>query len=96
MQTVGVKALKNRLSEYLRVVGGGETVVVTDRGRAVAEIIAPRVPADASAAEAKLGELVRKGLMTPAPRALRGLPRRMPLALRDELMKELEADRFGR
>lgn len=96
MQTVGVKALKNRLSEYLRVAATGETVVVTDRGRAVAEIIAPRVPADASAAEAKLGELVRQGLMTPAPCVLRGRPRRMPLAPRDELMQELEADRAGR
>jgi antitoxin (DNA-binding transcriptional repressor) of toxin-antitoxin stability system len=96
VQTVGVKVLKDKLSEYLRVAAAGETVLVTDRGRAVAEIIAPRVPADASTAEAKLGELVRQGLITPAPRVLRGLPPRMPLATRDELMKELEADRAGR
>lgn len=71
-------------------------MLVTDRGRAVAEIIAPHVPADASTAEEKLGELVRQGLMTPAPRVLRGPPRRTPLAPLDELMKELEADRTWR
>ncbi len=96
MQTVGVKVLKNKLSEYLRVAAMGETVLVTDRGRTVAEIIAPRVPADASTAEAKVGELVRQGLMTPASRVLRGPPPRMPLAPLDELLKELEADRVGR
>lgn len=96
MRTVGVKVLKNKLSEYLRVAATGETVLVTDRGRALAEIIAPRVPADASTAEAKVGEMVRQGLMTPAPGVLRGPPRRLPIAPRDELLKELEADRAGR
>jgi prevent-host-death family protein len=96
MQTVGVKILKNKLSEYLRVAATGETVVVTDRGRAVAEIIAPRVSAHASTAEAKVGEMVRQGLMTSVPSGLRRPPRRMPIASREELMKELEADRAGR
>ena len=44
MQTVGIKALKNNLSEYIRAAEAGETVQVTDRGRVVAEIV-PVAPA---------------------------------------------------
>jgi len=33
--------LKNRLSEYVRDVCSGETVLVTDRGEVVAELIPP-------------------------------------------------------
>ncbi len=39
MRTVGLKVLKNRLSEYIRLVGSGETVLVTDRDRLVAELL---------------------------------------------------------
>jgi antitoxin (DNA-binding transcriptional repressor) of toxin-antitoxin stability system len=42
MRTVGLKTLKNKLSEYVRLAAAGETVVVTDRGRTVAEIGPPR------------------------------------------------------
>lgn len=41
MKTVGVRELKNRLSEYLRHVRAGESVLVTDRGEVVAEIGPP-------------------------------------------------------
>ena len=35
---VAVSGLKSRLSEYLMIVRGGGTVIVTDRGRPVARI----------------------------------------------------------
>lgn len=38
MKAVGVKQLKSRLSEYLRLVRGGETILVTDRDEVVAEL----------------------------------------------------------
>ena len=38
MKSVGVKTLKARLSEYLRLVRAGETVLVTDRDEVVAEL----------------------------------------------------------
>jgi prevent-host-death family protein len=38
MKTVGLKILKNKLSEYIRAAASGETIVVTDRGRPVVEI----------------------------------------------------------
>jgi antitoxin (DNA-binding transcriptional repressor) of toxin-antitoxin stability system len=41
MKAVGVRELKNRLSEYLRMVRRGEEILVTDRGTVVAEIRPP-------------------------------------------------------
>src|SRR5258706_263951 len=41
MKTVGVRDLKNKLSEYLRRVRLGESVLVTDRGEVVAELLPP-------------------------------------------------------
>jgi antitoxin (DNA-binding transcriptional repressor) of toxin-antitoxin stability system len=41
MKAVAVKELKNRLSQYLREVASGEVVLVTDRGRVVAELRRP-------------------------------------------------------
>lgn len=38
MKVVGVKRLKARLSEYVRLVKAGETILVTDRDEVVAEI----------------------------------------------------------
>jgi prevent-host-death family protein len=41
MRVAGVREIKNRLSEYLRAVAAGETVLVTDRGRVVAQLAPP-------------------------------------------------------
>lgn len=38
MKEVGIRELKNRLSEYLRLVREGEVVMVTDRGEVIAEL----------------------------------------------------------
>jgi len=39
MKHVGIAELKSRLSEFLRVVQGGESIAVLDRNRAVAHIV---------------------------------------------------------
>ncbi len=41
MKAIGIRELKNRLSEYLRLVRGGEELLVTDRGEIVAELRPP-------------------------------------------------------
>lgn len=41
MATVGIRELKNNLSKYVRQAEGGDVVVVTDRGRIVAELRPP-------------------------------------------------------
>jgi prevent-host-death family protein len=97
MQSVGIKALKDRLSEYVRAAAAGETVLVTDRGQVVAELVSPRVRAGASPAERVLGDLLRQGLLAPAkvsPKAR--LPRRKPVAKIDELLRELDESRAER
>jgi len=39
MKQVGIAELKSRLSEFLRVVQGGESIAVLDRNREVAHIV---------------------------------------------------------
>ena len=41
MKTVGSRELKNRLGRYLGMVGKGETIIVTDRGKPVARLSPP-------------------------------------------------------
>lgn len=41
MKAIGIRELKAHLSRYVREVGSGEIVLVTDRGRVVAELRAP-------------------------------------------------------
>ena len=41
MATVGIRELKNNLSKYVRQAEGGHVVIVTDRGRIVAELRPP-------------------------------------------------------
>ena len=41
MRSIGVRELKAHLSRILRVVQDGETVLITDRGRVVAELRRP-------------------------------------------------------
>ncbi len=64
MQTVGVRDLKNKLSEYLRRVRLGESVLVTDRGEVVAELLPPGQGRGDSSVPAGLQSLVRRGLLT--------------------------------
>jgi len=43
-QSVGVRELKSSLSEHLRRVSAGESIVVTDRGKPVARLVPPDLP----------------------------------------------------
>lgn len=70
MKTAGVRELKNHLSAYVREVENGETVLVTDRGRVVAEL---RPPGEAERAatptDLRHRQLVEAGVLRPASRA---------------------------
>ena len=96
MRSVGLKTLKNKLSEYVRLAASGETVLVTDRNRVVAELTPPHAPQNPSTPEEKWAELVRQGIITPAKNPKGPLPKRTPLVPFDTLMKELDADREDR
>ena len=58
METVGVRQLKENLSRYLKRVKSGESIVVTDRKREIAIIVASGKEAD----EEKLLQLIQRGL----------------------------------
>lgn len=56
---VGVRELRDNLSRYLDRVRGGEEVVVTDRGHAIARVLPIGV-------ERALDRLIAEGVVTPA------------------------------
>ena len=64
MKTVGVRELKNRLSEYIRHVRSGEGVLVTDRGEVVAELAPPGHAAMDTSVPPGLVALAKRGLVT--------------------------------
>jgi len=97
VRTVGLKVLKNRLSEYVRIAAGGETVLISDRDQVVAELVPPQPGRGPEIADAILADLVRRGLATPALYPPGGPPpapaRSLKLA---QVLAELDADRADR
>lgn len=65
MRSVGIKSLKDRLSEYVRLAAAGETVLVTDRDRVVAELVPPRPGRAEGVSDVVVAEGVRSGWITP-------------------------------
>jgi len=94
MRAVGIKELKNRLSEYVRIAAAGETVLVTDRDRVVAELSAPRSGRAELLADARLAQAVKRGWLS--PRVLVGKPPRLPVAPLATILRELDQDRADR
>jgi antitoxin (DNA-binding transcriptional repressor) of toxin-antitoxin stability system len=96
MRSVGLKVLKNKLAEYVRIAAGGEVVLVTDRDRVVAELTPPRAGRSAMLSDALLADAVRNGLLTPCATPLDGPPPRLPVAPTKAILRELAADRGDR
>ncbi|MGD9702403.1 MAG: type II toxin-antitoxin system Phd/YefM family antitoxin [Acidimicrobiia bacterium] len=65
MSQVGVRALKQNASEVVAQAAAGEVVIITDRGRPVAQLVP--IPAG------RLGELVAAGRARPAKASLRDI-----------------------
>jgi prevent-host-death family protein len=65
MISTGIRNLKNNLSRYIRRVEAGERVLVTDRGRAVAELVPP-TGQPGSHGQARYEAMVAAGLLRPA------------------------------
>ena len=67
VKSVGIKQLKSRLSEYLRLVRSGEIVLVTDRDEVVAELRpARRQFGGADSLDGLLDSLAERGELTRA------------------------------
>lgn len=96
MRVVGLKTLKNKLSEYVRLAAGGERVLVTDRDRVVAELVPPQHGTAEFAPDAVLADAVRRGWVRPPLQPQIGAPTRIGGFSFEEVMKLLEADRADR
>ena len=93
---MGVKVLKNKLSEYVRLVESGETILVTNRDRVIAEIVPPREGRSPRIDDVELAEAVRNGLLTPPLVVATSPPGRKPVVPLEEILSQLEADRAER
>jgi antitoxin (DNA-binding transcriptional repressor) of toxin-antitoxin stability system len=97
VRTVGLKVLKNKLSEYVRLAEHGETVLISDRDRVVAELVPPAPGRSAELADALLADMVRRGVIAPAllpPGPPPPVPRRT--AKLADVLAELDRDRDDR
>lgn len=88
MRAVGIKVLKNKLSEYIRLASQGETILVTDRDRVVAEITRPQAGRAPAVDDAVLAEAVREGWLTP-PLLREPQATRRPVARLKQILREL-------
>jgi antitoxin (DNA-binding transcriptional repressor) of toxin-antitoxin stability system len=67
MVTTGIRNLKNNLSRYIRRVIRGERILVTDRGRVVAELRPPTDVGGIGDPSARYRALIEQGVVRPAP-----------------------------
>lgn len=99
MKVVGIKELKNKLSEYVKLAKAGEVVLVTDRGDVVAELRAPTPWKDPMMDNPKWAALVQEGVIKPSkipPGIPLELERGYPLVPFEQLMRELDEMREDR
>ena len=96
MRSVGSKILKNKLNEYVRLAAAGETILVTDRDRVVAELGPPREGRSSRLADAQLADAVRRGWLSPPLMVREAPPPSDPVAPLQEILAELDEDRGER
>ena len=76
MKAIGIRELKAHLSRVLRDVSGGESYLVTDRGRVVAELRRPgAVDTSATDEDRALARLAAAGVLRLAERPKRSYQR---------------------
>jgi antitoxin (DNA-binding transcriptional repressor) of toxin-antitoxin stability system len=96
MKTVGLKVLKNKLSAYVRLAASGETVLVTDRDRVVAELVPPQPEHKNLKEESIIERGVREGWIKPATVKGPLPPPPAPIMTLEELLADLDRDRADR
>lgn len=95
MRTVGIRELKNQLSDYVRQVRAGETILVTDRGEVVAEINPPGRREEDPSLPPGLLEMARKGLVRLGGKNDPSAYPRMPALMSAEEIAELLNEERG-
>ena len=87
MKSVGIKVLKNKLSEYVRLASAGETILITDRDHVVAELTEPRAERSPILADALLADAVRHGWLKPPVLSGQPFPEAKPIMKLAEFIK---------
>jgi antitoxin (DNA-binding transcriptional repressor) of toxin-antitoxin stability system len=64
VKTVGIRELKNRLSEHLREVRRGEHLLITDRGEVIGELSPPGQSIAETSVPVGVLALARRGMLT--------------------------------
>jgi antitoxin (DNA-binding transcriptional repressor) of toxin-antitoxin stability system len=97
MRTAGVREVKDRLSEFLRLVKNGEQVLITDRGEVVA-MLGPPGSAFEKAEFPMLERMILEGRATRAAPKRPGLyrPTGAPGISREDFERLLEEERSDR
>lgn len=95
MRAVALKQFEEKVGDYVHLAEGGETVLVTEQDRIVAELIPPRRSVLGPATRAPLADAMQKGWIQPAA-STAGAPPRLPIASLQDLLQDLQRDRTDR
>ncbi len=95
MRSVGIKTLKNKLSQYVKYATAGERVLVVDRDVVVAELVPPAPGSPPQVSDAVLLELMRRGLVSPPADPQAPLEEAVSLGKKISLLSDLLQDREG-
>jgi antitoxin (DNA-binding transcriptional repressor) of toxin-antitoxin stability system len=96
MRAVALKTLETQVHELVHLAEQGETVLITEHDRVIAELSPPREAQSPFLTNPALAEAVRKGWITPASDVSGEPPPRHPVAPTKELLEELDRDRADR
>jgi antitoxin (DNA-binding transcriptional repressor) of toxin-antitoxin stability system len=96
VRSVGLELLRDKLAEYVRLAANGETILVTDRERVVAELSPLHIGRAESSRDPRSLELVWGRLISPPTRPRSTPPASRPVAPTEEVLVEPRADRDAR
>lgn len=88
-QIIGIREAKTHLSKYLKIVGQGTEVILTDRGVPVGKIV-PILPAERSLAQ-RLKKLEEAGVLGRQPSS-RGAEQQLPVAVPNGIAQRFLAE----
>src|SRR5690348_16197392 len=93
MTSIGIRELKSKLSEHLRLVRAGNRIQISDRGTPVAEIVPPGWSVDPGI-EPRLAQLAREGkIRLPTRPRSKHLPKYPRLVPPGTVQRWLDEDR---